>query len=59
MQHSNKLKKFLTVNWRPKLICLILAILLWLWVDYFYVRSETDTAEQWDEDAIQFELPDR
>ncbi len=58
MPLRDKLKRLFTNNWRPKYICLILAILLWFWVDHFYVRSETDAAKEWDENAILFSLPE-
>ncbi len=53
---QNKLRKFFTNNWRPKLICLVLAILLWSWVEHFYV--ETDSGSEWDEDDVRFTLPE-
>ncbi len=52
----NRLRKMLVINWRPKLICLVLAILLWSWVEYFYVDTRSD--DEWDENDIRFTLPE-
>ncbi len=52
----NKLRKLFISHWRPKLICLVLAILLWSWVEYFYVDTRSD--DEWDENDIRFTLPE-
>ncbi len=53
---QNRLRKLLVANWRPKLICLVLAILLWSWVEYFYADTHSDN--EWDEDDVRFTLPE-
>ncbi len=58
MEHRDKIRRLFTNNWKPKYICLILAILLWTWVNHFYVSAETDAAQEWDENAVLFSLPE-
>ncbi len=53
---QNRLRKLFVYNWRPKLICLVIAILLWSWVEYFYADHHND--DEWDEDNIRFTLPE-
>ncbi len=53
---QNRLRKIFVSNWRPKLICLVIAILLWSWVEHFYVDSHSD--DEWDENDIRFTLPE-
>ncbi len=55
MDLTNKIRKLLTLNWRPKLICLLLAVLVWVWVEFFYVRDEN---KEWDMDDIRLSLPE-
>lgn len=55
MQTPNKLQRLLIDNWRPKLICLVLAILVWGWVEYRYVSDEE---EEWDLDDVKVAIPD-
>ncbi len=52
----NRLRKLFANNWRPKLICLVLAILLWSWVEHFYADARNDN--EWDEDDVRFTLPE-
>ncbi len=51
-----KLKRLLTVNWRPKLFCLAAAILLWTWVQVLYVSESKE--DEWDVDDVRFTLPE-
>ena len=51
-----RLKRLLLVNWRPKLICLAAAILLWGWVQVLYVNDSKD--DEWDVDEVRFTLPE-
>ncbi len=52
---QNKLRRLFVSHWRPKLICLVLAILLWSWVKHFYVEADNDV---WDENDVRFTLPE-
>lgn len=52
---QKKIMEMLTCNWQPKLICLALAILVWVVVDCFYVQ---DSNEEWNLNAIRFSVPD-
>ncbi len=53
---QNRLRKIFVINWRPKLICLVLAVLLWFWVDHIYSGSRNDG--EWDVDDVRFTLPE-
>ncbi len=53
---QTRLRKIFLSNWRPKLICLVIAVLLWSWVEYFYADSRDN--DEWDEDDIRFTLPE-
>ncbi len=53
---QNRLRKLFVNNWRPKLICLAIAILLWSWVEYFY--ADPRNGDEWDEDDVRFTLPE-
>lgn len=44
----------LSRNWKPKLICLGLAILVWTLVQYSTAGDET----QWDEDDTRIVIPE-
>ena len=44
----------LSRNWKPKLICLGLAILVWTLVQYSTTGDET----QWDEDDTRIVIPE-
>lgn len=41
-------------NWKPKLICLGLAVLVWLWVESRYV----DGSNEWGLDEIRISVPE-
>lgn len=49
------ISKSLSGNWQPKLICLALAILVWVVVDCFYVQ---DSNEEWDLNNIRISIPE-
>ncbi len=53
---QKRLHKIFVSNWRPKLICLAIAVLLWSWVEYFYADSHS--GDEWDEDDVRFTLPE-
>lgn len=56
---TNLQKKLLTIatfNWKPKLVCLALAIIIWLVVDRFFVQPTSDKV--WNLDDIRLSLPD-
>ena len=48
------LRSRLTENWKPKLICLLIAILVWLWVEIRYV----DGSNEWGLDEIRLSIPE-
>ncbi|MBQ2380260.1 MAG: hypothetical protein II295_07725 [Akkermansia sp.] len=48
------LKSRLIENWKPKLICLLIAILVWLWVEIRYV----DGSNEWGLDEIRLSIPE-
>lgn len=48
--------ELITLDWKPKLISLIIAVVIWTWVETFYVKSDSD--KQWDLDRIRLSLPD-
>lgn len=50
-----KLKASLTINRLPKLICLLLAILVWMVVEYVYVR---ESSENWDLNDVRLSMPE-
>lgn len=52
---QKKLTQMLSINRVPKLICLALAILIWVMVEYSYVR---DSNEEWNLDNARFSLPE-
>lgn len=65
MQQQNKIINYLktrlfngkhkfTRNWKPKLITLGLAIVVWLFVEY---RS-SESGSEWDEEDIRIVVPD-
>ncbi len=55
MKLRERLRILVTTNRRPKLICLLLAIIVWMWVNYFYVQDENTV---WDDDEIRISLPE-
>ena len=48
------LRSRLTVNWKAKLICLVIAVLVWLWVEMRYVQSR----DEWGLDEIRLSIPE-
>lgn len=48
------LRSRLTENWKPKLICLLLAVLVWVWVEFRYVESD----DEWGLDEIRLSIPE-
>lgn len=65
MQHQNKIINYLrtrlfngnhklTRNWKPKLITLALAIVVWLFVEYRSSEAESE----WDEEDIRIVVPE-
>ena len=53
---QKKIMELITLDWKPKLISLIIAVVIWTWVETFYVKSDSD--KQWDLDRIRLSLPD-
>lgn len=53
---KRKLVEILILNWKPKLICLVLAVAIWTWVETFYVQSSTN--KEWNLDRIRISLPE-
>lgn len=39
----------------PKLVCLLLAILVWMMVEYIYVR---EASENWDLNDVRLSMPE-
>lgn len=50
-----KLKEALSTNRLPKLVCLLLAILVWMVVEYVYVR---ESSENWDLNDVRLSMPE-
>lgn len=50
-----KLKEAITTNRTPKLVCLLLAILIWMVVEYMYVRESN---ENWDLNDVRLSMPE-
>lgn len=50
-----RIKEAITLNRMPKLVCLLLAILVWMVVEYIYVR-EAD--ENWDLNDVRLSMPE-
>jgi len=48
------LTKSLLRNWKPKLICLLLAVLVWVWVEYRYVQD----SPEWDLNDVRLSVPE-
>lgn len=51
---QRSLRSRLTNNWKAKLICLLLAILVWFWVEMRYV----DGSDEWGLDEIRLSIPE-
>lgn len=41
-------------NWKAKLVCLLLAVLIWFWVEMRYV----DGSSEWGLEEIRLSIPD-
>lgn len=50
------IKEAVTVNRLPKLVCLLLATLIWLLVEFVYVREGADV--YWDIDRARLSIPE-
>lgn len=50
-----KLRETLTINRLPKLVCLLLAILVWMVVEFVYVR---ESSESWDLNDVRISMPE-
>lgn len=50
-----RIKEALTVNCLPKLVCLLLAIMVWMVVEYIYVRESN---ENWDLNDVRLSMPE-
>ena len=44
----------ITNNWKAKLICLLIAILVWFWVQTYYVSG----SDEWSLDEIRLSIPE-
>lgn len=53
---QKKITQMITFNWKPKLICLALAVVIWTVVECFFVQSATNKG--WDLDRIRLSLPE-
>ena len=43
-----------TNNWKAKLICLLIAIFVWFWVQTYYVSG----SDEWSLDEIRLSIPE-
>lgn len=43
----NRIKQFFTTDWKPKYICLGIAVIIWLTVHYGFLKQEDDTPQQY------------
>lgn len=50
-----KIVETITLNRLPKLVCLLLAILVWMVVEFIYVRETDDT---WDLNDVRISMPE-
>lgn len=50
-----KITQAVTLNRLPKLVCLLLAILVWMVVEYVYVR---ESSENWDLNDVRLSMPE-
>ncbi len=48
------LRSRITNNWKAKLICLLLAVFVWFWVQLRYVEGSND----WGLDEIRLSIPE-
>lgn len=52
----NKLVKNANANWKPKLICLAIAVFVWAALDYMSKNAGGD--QPWDDSKVRFSLPE-
>ncbi|HIX20484.1 MAG TPA: hypothetical protein H9862_07795 [Candidatus Akkermansia intestinigallinarum] len=50
----SKIKRFLTFEWQAKLVCLLLAVVVWIVADWLYVKKDV---EEPGDDEILFATP--
>lgn len=55
MRRRNIIKALLIENWKPKLVCLVCAVVVWLLVNHLLVRGDSP---EWDIDDIRFANPE-
>ena len=55
MSLKTQIKKLLIDNWKPKLICLVCAVVVWLTVHHLQVRSGNP---EWSIDDIRVSIPE-
>lgn len=51
---QRSLRSRITNNWKAKIICLLLAIFVWFWVEMRYV----DGSDEWGLDEIRLSIPE-
>lgn len=51
-----KITEAITLNRLPKLVCLLLAILVWMVVEYVYMRD--GASENWDLNDVRLSMPE-
>lgn len=51
---KRSLRSRIVNNWKAKLICLVIAVMVWMWVEYRYV----DTDDEWGLDEIRLSIPE-
>lgn len=55
MQRRNIIRRLFLNNWKPKLICLVCAVVVWLLVNHLLVRGDSP---EWDIDDIRISKPE-
>ncbi|MBR4107248.1 MAG: hypothetical protein IKK45_00990 [Akkermansia sp.] len=55
MMSKNRIKNIFIHNWKPKLICLVCAVAVWLMVNHLLVRGESP---EWSIDDIRLSVPE-
>ena len=55
MLHTEKIRKLLIDNWKPKLMCLVCTVVVWLLVNHLLVRGDSP---EWDIDDIRLANPE-
>lgn len=51
----NNLVSNANAHWKPKLVCLAIAIVVWLALDY--MSKNTGDDQPWDDDKVRISLP--